>query len=81
MIERYKNNHSPVLTMLPRVYPQAPTLLRKRIIYALPQRGKHKSIIRDGSRRALLPGKRISRNGKVYWETRRNRSDSQGSRY
>lgn len=30
---------------------------------------------RDSERRALAPGKRISRNGKTYYETRRNRSD------
>jgi len=30
---------------------------------------------RDASRRALPPGKRISKTGKVYWETRKNRSD------
>lgn len=29
----------------------------------------------DRKRKAELPGKRISRNGKVYWETRKNRSD------
>jgi len=26
----------------------------------------------------LLPGKRISKSGKVYWETRKNRSDLKG---
>jgi len=34
----------------------------------------------DSKRKALLPGKRISRTGKVYWETRSNRSDSKGSK-
>lgn len=29
----------------------------------------------DKKRKALKPGKRISRNGKVYYESRRNRSD------
>ena len=29
----------------------------------------------DKRRTALLPGKRISKNGKVYYEKRRNRSD------
>jgi len=32
----------------------------------------------DKKRKALAPGKRISSNGKVYWETRRNRSDVPG---
>ncbi len=39
------------------------------------QSGKIPNIKRDKSRRALAPGKRVSRNGKIYWETRRNRSD------
>ena len=30
----------------------------------------------DSKRHALLPGKRISKTGKVYWETRKNRSDA-----
>ena len=29
----------------------------------------------DIKRKALAPGKRISKTGKVYWESRRNRSD------
>lgn len=35
---------------------------------------------RDASRKALMPGKRISKSGKVYWETRKNRSDAKGSK-
>ena len=34
----------------------------------------------DASRDALKPGKRISKNGNVYWETRKNRSDALGSK-
>ena len=34
----------------------------------------------DAKRKALAPGKRISSSGKVYWETRRNRSDSPGKK-
>ena len=34
----------------------------------------------DIKRKALAPGKRISSSGKVYWETRKNRSDSPGKR-
>lgn len=33
---------------------------------------------RDASRKALAPGKRISKTGKIYWETRKNRSDAKG---
>lgn len=40
------------------------------------QGGEHKDVLRDASVKALLPGKRISKTGKLYWETRRNRSDS-----
>lgn len=32
-------------------------------------------VVRDGMRRAMLPGKRLSRTGKVYYERRKNRSD------
>ncbi len=34
----------------------------------------------DAKRKALAPGKRISSSGKVYWETRKNRSDSVGKK-
>jgi hypothetical protein len=34
---------------------------------------------RDKSRHALLAGKRISKNGNIYFEGRVNRSDSKGS--
>jgi translation initiation factor IF-1 len=42
----------------------------------LPQTGTRISLKRDASRGAKLPGKRISRTGKIYWETRKNRSDA-----
>lgn len=44
------------------------------------QSGKIKDYTRDFSREALPPGKRISKNGKAYWETRKNRSDKIGSK-
>ncbi len=34
----------------------------------------------DAKRKALAPGKRVSSSGNVYWETRKNRSDSPGKR-
>ena len=34
---------------------------------------------KDSSRKALSPGKRISKSGKTYWESRTNRSDKAGS--
>jgi hypothetical protein len=39
------------------------------------QTGERASLKLDRKRKALPPGKRISRTGRVYWETRRNRSD------
>jgi len=42
----------------------------------LPQTGVRVSIKRDAARSAKLPGKRISKNGNVYWESRKNRSDA-----
>ena len=47
---------------------------KSQIIKVLPQVGKT-NIKRDEKRDALLPGKRTSNTGKIYWETRRNRSD------
>lgn len=35
--------------------------------------------LRDKKRIALPPGKRVSKNGKEYWESRTNRSDKKGS--
>jgi hypothetical protein len=35
--------------------------------------------VRDKVRKALMPGKRISKTGKIYFEGRRNRSDQKGS--
>ena len=51
----------------------------RRTINVLNQVGRS-NLARDKSRKALLPGKRISKNGKEYWETRKNRSDLKGSR-
>ena len=35
---------------------------------------------KDEKRKALMPGKRISKTGKEYWETRKNRSDAKDSK-
>ena len=45
----------------------------------LKQTGSVKSLIRDQGRKALPPGKRISKSGNVYWESRASRSDIPGS--
>ncbi len=42
----------------------------------LPQSGQVIDIKRDAGRKAKLPGIRISKSGKRYWETRVNRSDA-----
>jgi hypothetical protein len=44
------------------------------------QTGQRKSWIADAERTALTPGKRLSVNNKIYWETRENRSDLAGKR-
>ncbi len=36
------------------------------------------NVKKDAARKALAPGKRISKSGNVYWETRKNRSDVPG---
>jgi hypothetical protein len=56
---------------------------RYKIIYKSPkvlkvldyQTGKRISLRRDRKRKALPPSKRRSKSGRIYWETRRNRSD------
>ena len=37
---------------------------------------KNRDIKRDQGRSAKLPGKRLTKQGTIYWETRPNRSDS-----
>lgn len=41
----------------------------------MPQHGKT-NLRRDEARGALPPGKRMSKDGSIYWETRKNRSDT-----
>ena len=55
--------------------PLAPPKKVAKTIKVLKQTGNRKSVVRDMGRKALLPGQRISKTGKVYWETRKNRSD------
>lgn len=45
----------------------------ERVLPQVPR--TRKDVLRDASRKARLPGKRLSKNNKVYWETRQNRSD------
>ena len=39
------------------------------------QSGKNPDYMHDLARFAYPPGKRMSASGKIYWETRKNRSD------
>ena len=50
-----------------------------KTVRVLKQKGKSNTQA-DKKRKARLPGKRISGSGKVYWETRKNRSDRRGSK-
>lgn len=52
---------------------------QRKNLRVLKQVGKS-DIPRDRARKALAAGKRISKTGKVYWETRKNRSDAIGSK-
>jgi hypothetical protein len=49
---------------------------KQGVAHPLPQTGKIISKPKDKARKALAPGKRVSRTGKIYWETRFNRSDA-----
>ena len=49
-----------------------------RVLEQTAKKKTDKSI--DSKRDALLPGKRISKAGNVYWETRTNRSDARKSK-
>lgn len=55
-------------------------LIQPGIVKTSPkQSGRLSNFKRDVSRKALPPGKRLSASGKPYWETRRNRTDLEGS--
>jgi len=51
----------------------------KKVLRILKQTGSRVSVPRDRGRSSSLPGKRISRNNKIYWESRKNRSDNLNS--
>jgi len=52
---------------------------QRRSLRVLKQVGKT-TVDADKKRDALKAGKRVSKSGKVYWETRKNRSDAVGSK-
>lgn len=51
---------------------------RQKLLYGLKQTGKRKSVKADKRVKALRSGRRVSKSGKKYTETRRNRSDLKG---
>jgi len=52
---------------------------QRKSVTRLPQVGTS-NLKRDVVRKALAPGKRVSKSGKIYWETRKNRSDVPGKK-
>jgi hypothetical protein len=52
---------------------------KSKIVRTLPQVKVKTNKVIDASRHALPPGKRISKTGKIYWETRSSRSDVKGT--
>lgn len=54
---------------------------QRRNLRELPQTQKSKTNKTiDSKRQALRAGKRVSKTGKIYWETRANRSDAKGKK-
>lgn len=51
---------------------------KPKVVRVLDQTKNRTNLLVDRSRVALFPGKRISKTGNFYWETRRNRSDVPG---
>jgi hypothetical protein len=52
---------------------------RRNLKYREHQTGKTNKLV-DKKIKALLPGKRISKTGKIYYEYRKNRSDLKGTK-
>ncbi len=52
---------------------------KPQVVYGDKKQHGKTDIFRDKRRKALPPGKRISKTGKPYYESRRNRSDVIGS--
>ncbi len=51
---------------------------QRRNLKVLEQTGTSNKKI-DAARKALAPGKRISKTGNIYWESRKSRSDVPGT--
>ena len=61
-----------------KTFSEAGVRKQQKILKHLDQVGKSDKYL-DERRKALPSGKRVSKSGKVYWETRKNRSDKEGS--
>ena len=60
-------------------HPKVYKVGKKTPVSRIHQTGKS-NMARDKKLSALNPGKRLSKNGNVYYEYRKNRSDRRGSR-
>ena len=61
---------------------KAKTMRRPKILQIINhQSGTRKDLRQDRMRKALPPSKRMSKNGNIYYETRRNRSDLVSKKY
>jgi hypothetical protein len=50
----------------------------KKVVYSTDHQIGKTNIKRDKVRKALPPGKRVSKTGKIYYESRKNRTDING---
>ncbi len=51
----------------------------QKVLTKLKRQTGSSNLIKDSRKKALPPGKRISKSGKVYWETRADHSDLENS--
>lgn len=63
-----------------KVYKKGGKMVKKMNRSRVKQTGSRKSLKLDRLRKAKAPGRRISKSGNRYRETRRNRSDVRGKR-
>ena len=55
-------------------------MAKRKLIKLKKQTGTRKSVKADKRTKALLPGKKRAKSGKIYTETRKNRTDRIGKR-
>lgn len=58
------------------VKPKTRKKLPKVLVKSKRQTGKRKSLKKDEQFKAMFPGKRMSKTGKIYYKYRRNRTDT-----